>query len=470
MTLRPLSGVDAAFLAAERPGNLLHMMGLLILDPHSIPGGYSFERFRAFLEERLPLLPPLRRRLVEVPGGLAPPYWLETEIDLDVHLHRAAVPRPGGPHEVAAMAAEMDERPLDRSRPLWEMRLVEGLAGGQLALLAKLHHATMDGMAGVKLMASLFSATPDGPEPLRTKPAPIESVPGRVELLARAVPWLLWQPLRAARAGYTTARSVLPREANEVSEPLPDPIQPARTWLNGPGSPYRSVAYKALPLAALRDIGKPVGATVNDVLLAVIAGALRRYLEERGVLPPEPLVAAVPLTVRTDEDDERSNAVTSVSVSLATDERDPGTRLRIIRDAMTAQKRRRGHTAGDRLMAWADVPPPFVFSLATRAYVDLGLGQRIDPLCNLVVSSVPGPPTSLYLGGARLLGIYPLGPIYSGMLLNITAIGCGDDLHFGIVGCRKRMPDLWCLADGIPSALDELVESHRGSDAAEGNS
>jgi WS/DGAT/MGAT family acyltransferase len=217
----------------------------------------------------------------------------------------------------------------------------------------------------------------------------------------------------------------------------------------------------------MRDVGEPVGATVNDVLLAVIAGALHRYLEERGVLPPEPLVAAVPLTIRTDEDDERSNAVTSVSVSLATDERDPSARLRLIRDAMTARKRRRGHTTGEQLMAWADVPPPFVFSLATRSYVDLGLAQRIDPICNLVVSSVPAPPASLYLGGARLLGIYPLGPIYSGMLLNITAIGCGADLHFGIVGCRKRMPDLWCLADAIPGALAELSESLRNSDAAQ---
>lgn len=455
MALRRLSGVDTAFLAAERPGNLLHVMGLLILDPSSTPGGYSFDKFRAFAEERMPGLPPLRRRLVEVPGGLARPFWTETEVDLDAHIHRAAVPSPGTAVELAAMAADFEERPLDRSRPLWEMLLVEGLEGGRIALLAKLHHAMMDGMAGVKLMASLFSTTPEIEPPPEIEAEPPQRAPGPIELVAGAVPWLMRQPLRAARAGFGSARSLLRSALPDRSPPAPA-THPAHMWLNQPISPFRSVAYVSLPMAELKALGARQGATVNDILLCVVGGALRRYLGERDVLPPDPLVASVPVTLRGDDDDDRSNAVSTVSVELGTDEADPIVRLAAIRSDMAALKRRRGSTVGEDLAAWADVPPPLVFSLLMRAYVDLGLAQRMDPICNLVISSVPGPPVPLYLGGARLVGIHPLGPIYSGVALNVTAMGCGDNLDIGLVGCRRRMPDIWELADAIPAALAEL--------------
>jgi diacylglycerol O-acyltransferase len=187
----------------------------------------------------------------------------------------------------------------------------------------------------------------------------------------------------------------------------------------------------------------------------VVAGALRSYLEPRGLLPGEPLVAGVPLALR-DEADERANAITSVAVSLATDVADPIARLVAIRDAMTVQKRRRHRTLGEDLAAWADVPPPVVFSWLARAYVDLDLEARMDPIVNLIVSSVPGPPRALYLAGARLAGIHPLGPIFSGMALNVTAIGCGDAVDVGLVACRKRLPDLWELARALPDALREL--------------
>jgi diacylglycerol O-acyltransferase len=459
MTLRRLTGLDAAFLSAEHPGNLLHMMGVLVLDPSSVPGGYTFERFRDFLALRLPALTPLRRRLVEVPGGLAPPLWTEeAAVDVDLHLRRAAVPSPGGPRELAAMAAEMLERPLDRSRPLWEMAMVEGLAGGRLAVLAKVHHAMMDGMAGMKLMASLFATTPELGEAPRVVAREPDRVPGRVELLVRAVPWLLRQPRRAAWAGLRTTRSTLGRVGRALSGgsgPKAPPVHVSRSWFNVEVTPYRAVALQSLALADLREIGHAAGASVNDVMLAVVGGALRSYLTRRGVPTDAPLVAGVPLAVR-GEGDERANAVTSVSVGLATDLADPAERLRAIHAAMTAHKGQRGGTLGEDLAAWADVPPPLVFSLISSAYIELHLGERLDPICNVIVSSVPGPPETLYLAGARLVGIHPLGPVYSGVALNVTAIGCGESLDIGLVACRGRMPDLWDLADAVPAALAEL--------------
>ena len=469
MALRRLSGLDSAFLAGERPGNPLHVMGILVLDPSTIPGGHRFDAFRDFLARRLHLLPPLRRRLLEVPGGLARPFWVdEPEIDLDLHLRRAAVPSPGGPREVAAMAARMMERPLDRSRPLWEMEIVEGLEGGRIALLAKLHHAMMDGLAGVELMATLFSPTPDAGAPPATPPRADEPVPDRLRLLAGAVPWLARQPWRATRASARSVRSLLRRASQRRSEPEPPALHVARSWFNVQITPHRAVAYQSLQLAGLRAAGEPAGATVTDVLLAVVSGALRRYLAARGVRPAEPLVAAVPVAVR-GKRDERANAVTSVTVSLASELADPAARLLQIRDAMATRKRMRGSTLGEDLAAWANVPPPVVFSLLAAAYLDLHLAERFDPICNLVVSSVAGPPRPLHLAGARLLGIHPLGPIYSGMALNVTAISCADSLDIGLVACRGRMPDLWELADGIPEALDELAEAVSAGSAIAGD-
>lgn len=456
MPLRRLTGVDTAFLMAEQPGQPLHMMGLLLLDPSTAPGSWSFERFGDFIEQRLPALPPLRRRLVEVPLGLARPFWSEgAEVELAGHLRHAALPSPGGPRELAALAAEIHERPLDRSRPLWEITFVEGLEGSRVALLAKIHHATMDGLAGVKLMASLFSTTPEIPPPARADIETAAEPPGGLALLAGAVPWLLGEPLRAARAGLDTARFALRGAFAGESAPQAPELQVPRSFFNAPISPFRSVAYTSLPLAELRELGRAAGATVNDVLLTLVGGALRSYLEPRGELHGEPLVAAMPVAVR-DDGDERANAVTGVNVSLATDVADPVARLDAIRDATAVQKQRRGSTLGEDLMAWLDVPPPFFFCLLARGYIESGLADRMDPFWNLIASSVPGPPEHLYLGGARLEGIHPLGPIFAGLALNVTAIGCGDSLDLGLVACRRRVPDLWDLADAIPDALAAL--------------
>ena len=461
MTPRRLTGLDSAFLAAELPGNLLHVMAVLVLDPESIPGGYSFGGFREFIARRLHLVPPLRRRLVEVPFGLARPLWVEEpDLDLELHVRRAAVPSPGGAREVAALAAEIDERPLDRSRPLWELVVVEGLAHGRLAVVAKLHHSMMDGMAGLRHMASLFSPEPgldEPPEPAWQRPS---RLPSDLELLAGAVPSLLGQPLRAARAGARTLwsglRDAVRSAAGQEAEPPPTSVR--RMSLNAHTTPHRTVAYTALPLAEVKAAGRPLSATVNDVLLAVVAGALRRYLGPRGELPAEPLVAAVPVSTHV-EGEDRANAVTSGSVSLATHLDDPAERLAAIRDSSSHAKRRRRTAVGDSLAEWLDVPPPLVFSLIARAYTGLGLVDRLPLVCNVLVSSVNGPPSALYFGGARLVGLYPLGPVYDGMALNVTAIRCGDSLDVGLVACRGLIRDLWEIANAMPEALAELTES-----------
>jgi WS/DGAT/MGAT family acyltransferase len=270
--------------------------------------------------------------------------------------------------------------------------------------------------------------------------------------------------LRAARASIGTARRLASswRPRAREAEAEESGVEIRHSWLNAGVSPYRSVAWCSLPLDELRSVGRTHGASINDTLLAVVGSALRRWAEDRFLLPDFPLVASVPIAIR-DEGDERANAVSAVAVSLGTELRDPVARLESIRDATSVKKRDRGRSVGNEVAAWADVPPPLVFSLMSRAYVDLDLSSRVTPLCNLVVSSVPGPPDALYFCGARLEAIYPMGPVFSGMGLNVTAISCGDRMDVGLVACRKLVPDLRELAEGLADALAELNDASRSS-------
>jgi len=459
MATRRLSGLDAAYLAAETSDQPFHVMAALVLDPASVPGGYSFEAFRDFIARRLDRVPPMRRRLVQVPLGLGRPRWVEEPgVDLDLHVHRAALPAPGGARELAALAAELDAHPLDRSRPLWEMHVVEGLEGGRLAVLAKLHHAMMDGVAGMQFMGAFFSREPEAEEPpARPAPAP-DAAPGSVELLAGAIPEALRRPLRLARAGASTLRSALRfglrRAAGDAAaEPA---ARVPRTALNARASRHRTIAFTALPLDEVKDVGRAFGATVNDVVLAVVSGALRSYLGARGQLPEQPLVAGVPASTH-GEGDERANAYSLLFPSLATHLGDPAERLRAIHEAAERAKGRLTLLGPEALAEWSEVPSPLFLSLASRLYSGLRLFERVPLLCNVIVSNVPGPPLPLHFGGARLLALHPLGPVYDGMILNVTTVSYEATLHVGLVGTRDGLPDLWELAGLFPESLAELA-------------
>jgi len=469
MALRRLSGLDGIFLGLETPTNRLHMMAIMLLDPATMRGGYSFEAIRNFIGRSLDRIPPLRRQLREVPLGLASPVWVDgVEVDLDLHVHRAALPSPGGRQELATLAAEIEERLLDRSRPMWEMWIVEGLENERVAVIVKLHHAMMDGIAGMRLMASLFSAEPDrdAPVPEHTPPPPAR-LPNDLELLAGSLPSMLRQPLSIAEASAKTLRSLLRvrwRSGERGDDTLAGsgasrsdaPTEPThRMFLNARSSGYRSVAYVSLPLEEVRRVARSFRVTLNDVVLSVVSGALRRYLEPKGELPAEPIVAAVPISTH-EEGDDRTNAYTAMFVSIASHVEDPVKRLEAVADATQRGKRRHQLLGTDILADWVDAMTPLVFPLAARAIESLELMHRMPPLCNLLVSNVPGPPGRFYFAGAELVGLYPLGPTYDGVGLNVTAISAEDRLDIGLVGCRASLPDLWEIADATRDCLAEL--------------
>ena len=454
--MKQLSGLDASFLYMETPSQFGHVSSLSVFERPDVPDYEPFEAWRAQIERRLHLLEPLRRRLREVPFGLDHPFWIEDpDFDLDYHVRRAAVPAPGGLDELAELTAEIAGRPLDRRRPLWEMWVVEGLEHGYVGIIAKMHHAAIDGVMGVDLMTEIFDLErhPAPKPPPEHEPAP-ERVPSHAELLVGAVTSIARQPLRAYRAVRNLTSSAVRVVQRLRSEPVSAgvPLTAPASALNGVLTPHRRVAFASVPLADVKEVKEAFGVTVNDVVLAVCAGALRRYLDMRGRVPDKALLAAIPASVRTeDERGVMGNRVSAMFATLATQLDDPVDRLFAARDVMSGAKQVHEDIGGNTLHEWAEVAAPMLFSRGMRLYERL-LEGRHPPIINLIVSNVPGPTFPLYCAGARLVSLFPLGPLLAGTGLNITVLSYVDNINWGFIACRELMPDLWDLADASASA------------------
>jgi diacylglycerol O-acyltransferase / wax synthase len=461
--MQRLTGLDAAFLALETPSTHMHVMATMVLDPSEAPGGFTVDSMRKLIAERLPRLEPFRRRVVDVPFGLHHPVWVEDpDFDLDYHVRRAALPAPGGFDELAELTAEIAGRPLDRRRPLWELWVVEGLEHGYVAVIAKMHHAAIDGVLGVDLMTEIFDLEQHPPPkpPPEHVPAP-ERVPSDAELLVGAMTSIARQPLRAYRAVRNLTRSAVRVVQRIRSEPVSAgvPLTAPPSPLNGVLTPHRRVAFATVPLADVKEVKQAFGVTVNDVVLAVCAGALRRYLELRGEVPDKALLAAIPASVRTqDERGAIGNRVSAMFATLATQLDDPVDRLFAAREVMSGAKQVHEDIGGNTLHEWAEVAAPVLFSRGMRLYERV-LEGRHPPIINLIVSNVPGPSFPLYCAGARLVSLFPLGPLLAGTGLNITVLSYLDSVGFGLIGCREIVPNIGEIAAGVPDALAELLKA-----------
>lgn len=462
-----LSGLDASFLYMETPTLHMHVALALVFDPTTVPGGYSFERMKRSIESRLPAAPVFRRRLVEVPFRLGHPVWVEDAgFDIDYHVRLAALPRPGGLRQLADLAGDITGRPLDRARPLWEMWIVEGLAGGRIGFIAKMHHSTVDGVSGAALLSVLFDLAPD-PEPGAVPPdQPVDGrVPSGLELMSQALVARTLRPIDMTLDLLRTGRRVLdvrrvrldPRHRSPRSRAAL-PLSAPRTSFNGALTWRRSVALTAIGLDDAKRLKNATGTTVNDVVLAVATGALRTFLIEGDELPGKPLVAVVPVSVRTDVDDPRgSNQVSTMFVQLPVETDDPLERLQAIHDGTLGAKEEHEALGPDTLITWAEHATPNFFANAARLYTGMHLANRHRPIANLVISNVPGPDIPLYLAGAQLEAGFPLGPVMDGMGVNITIMSYQGTLHWGIHASPDTIPRIWDLAAAIPSALDELL-------------
>jgi diacylglycerol O-acyltransferase len=460
-----LTGLDAGFLYMETPTLHMHTLKIAVLDPSTIPDGYSFQRVKDELAGRLHLLPPFRRRLVEIPLRLHHPVWIEDpDFDLDRHVRRVDAPSPGGIRELASVISDVAGHQLDRTRPLWEIHVVEGLADGRVGFVTKMHHAVADGVAAADLLVHVLDEHPDADVKPPEHPWRPEREPSSGQLLrdalvalgvnARMVPSLV---VRTA-AGVRNARRF--RGVSDVAPPLPfaGPNLPFNAAL----TPRRLFTMTTLPLGDVKAVKDACGTTLNDVVLAVCGGALRRWLLDRDLPTDRPLVAGVPVSTR-----EKTglvlqgNVVSNMFTTLRTDLADPIERLRATSAAAKAAKGVHAALGPQLLADWSEVTPPRPFAWFMRQYSRFRLADRHRPPINLVVSNVPGPREPLYVTGARLDGIWSVGPILEGIGLNITMWSYLDDLNVGMVACPDSMPDLWELTDLLPAALDELVSSAR---------
>ncbi len=464
--MQRLSGADASFVYGETPSSHMHLGSLAVLDPSTAAGAFDVDRLRALVAARAGLLGPYLRRLVEVPLGLDRPVWVDDpNLDIDCQIRPVRVPAPGGTRELSALVGTLLASKLRSDRPLWEVWFIEGLEAGRVALLTKMHHCLADGVRGARLYEVFYDLEPDGPfDRLDTPELQGERIPSTWEMALRALPRLAGTPLRAARTschlGHSAFGMLRTRRSAEWAT-VTLPFQAPRTSLNRAITPDRGFAFCSVPLSEAKFIKDVFSVTINDVVLGVCAGALRRYLADRGELPGKPLIAQIPVAVHIDDRGDASggswgNATAVMGAELPTQLDDPVERLRTIHTSTHSAKALQHALGDDIILDLANVAPPGLLGAGVRASSWLRLADCFPPVFNLIISNVQGPSLPLYIAGAQLIAIYPIGPLLDGGGLNITVFSLLDQIHFGFVVCPSIVKDAWQLADATSASFAEL--------------
>ena len=444
-----MSPTDSVFLLTESREHPMHVGGLQLFEPPEGAGPEFVREAAAALAANREFQPTFRKRPAWVVGGLANVAWAyddADDVDIDYHLRRSALASPGRVRELLELTSRLHSSLLDRHRPLWEAYFVEGLNDGRFALYSKFHHSLIDGVSVLKLMQRTLSTDADDPE-LRA----IWSLPRRHRISADRSRWQTLRQLAGSVAALVPSTWSLARAAL-VEQQLTLPFAAPRTMLNVPIGGARRVAAQSWSLDRIKSIKQAAGVTVNDVVLAMCSGALRYYLFEQHALPDTPLVAMVPVSLRTKEEaDSGGNMVGSILCNLATDVEDPATRLETISESMRGNKK-----------VFSELPRLQAFALSAFLIAPLGLSalpgfvSSAPPPFNIVISNVPGPTEPMYWGGARLDGNYPLSIALDGQALNITMTNNAGNIDFGLVGCRRSVPHLQRLLGHLESSLKDL--------------
>ncbi|HWF68525.1 MAG TPA: wax ester/triacylglycerol synthase family O-acyltransferase [Mycobacterium sp.] len=443
-----ITPTDSIFLLGESREHPMHVGGLQLFEPPEDAGPDFPRQAYEALVENSDFQPTFRKRPARLLGGIANVSWAyddEDDIDIDYHLRRSALPSPGRVRDLLELTSSLHGSLLDRHRPLWEGHFVEGLTDGRFALYTKFHHALIDGVSALKLMQRTMSTDPDDRE-LQA----IWSLPRRRHSTSRSRWQMLTQMVGSVAALAPSTLSLV--RAALVEQQLTLPFSAPRTMLNVPIGGARRCAAQSYSLDRVKNIKRAAGVSVNDVVLAMCAGALRYYLTDQHALPDTPLIAMVPVSLRTKEDaDSGGNMVGTILCNLATDVDDPATRLEAISESMRRNKK-----------VFSELPRLQAFALSAFLMAPMGLavvpvlGSSAPPPFNIVISNVPGPTEPMYWGGARLDGNYPMSIALDGQALNITVVNNAGNIDFGLVGCRRSVPHLQRLLGHLESSLKDL--------------
>ncbi|MEN9538407.1 MAG: hypothetical protein RLZZ126_642 [Pseudomonadota bacterium] len=469
-----LNGLDALFLYLETPETPMHVGGLNLFE---LPPGMEPDEFvgalRAHIEARMHLARVFTAKLVNMPFELANPIWAhDSDIDLEYHIRSTVLPKPGNREQLDRLVGRLHSSLLDRSRPLWEFYVIEGVqappgaaAGARhVGFYSKVHHAAVDGEAGVALAQAIMDI---GPVPRAVRPAPRHSRLGAdqfgiAELSLSGVRHSATQALKLAKS-----LPVLARAAGQWLRPTDGAASSAdkSTWF-APKTPInvnitnqRAYSSFSIPMAELKAIAKGHGATLNDVVLAICGGALRRYLADLNCKPERPLLAGVPVSLREDGNTDMNTQASMMRISLASDVKDPLERLRAVTAASTAAK---ALTASVKTALPTDFPSlgaPWLISGLAALWGRSKLANAMPPLANVAISNVPGPKMALYMAGARMLTYHPVSIVMHSLALNVTVQSYNGSLDWGLTACRKAMPDLPELARHMQAAHAELLKT-----------
>jgi WS/DGAT/MGAT family acyltransferase len=455
--MKPIKLLDAAFLHAETRSTPMHVGALFVLEPPPRRSRKSFyERFRAIVASRLGASEVFTRRLACLPLGIANPFWVTThDVDLDHHVRRSVLPKPGNRRQLETRVAHLHEPLLDRSRPLWELHVIEGLAGGNVALYVKVHHAGLDGHSAQLFLQAFVDTEPRLPSAASKAPLPEadDASPGRLLLAVARHQAAELRRLPQRLIEVTSAAARLARAQDSRT-----PVTP-RTTLNEVISARRSFATAEFPLDRARDVARRAQVTVNDLVLGLSAGALRRWLLQRGLLPGLPLFAGVPVSARAQGDTEHAIQVAFISVNLHTGAGDALARLAAIHQSADTAKQSAGTY---KSLIPDDVPSvglPWLLGGLSWLVGHPDIADRVPLPFNVIVSNVPGPPVPIYVAGARALTYLPISIVYHGVGVNVSVYSYDRKLFVGIVSCTDLLPDVDLLARYMNEELAALEDA-----------
>ena len=490
--MKPLSGLDSAFLYLETPETPMHVGSLNLVEVPPRQRAKWHEKARAHIGKRLHLAPVLTRRIATLPLDIASPVWVEDrEVDLDWHVQRVKLPRPGTMAQLEKLVARLHAEILDRERPLWRFYAIEGLASGEIGWYCKIHHAALDGAAGVQLANALLDVSPVPRKVPKPPKRTLDETPGVASLLGLALRksagdvaklvGALPDVMRLLKGTHTFDRREgdgHSRDSGKVSVPFKsvEGVRPLRegrrglpigppTSINVAITGKRAYATASIPLAEVKTIAKRHGAKVNDVVLALVGGALRRYLAHHGTVPRKPLIAAVPVSLRAEGDSEYTTRATMVLANLATHLADPLARLAAIRASTGKAKAITGAAKSVIPTDFISIGAPWLLAAAARAY---GYTQGLKgwtPLANVVVSNVPGPAAPLYLAGGKMLTYWPVSAVEHGLGLNVTVESYCGSLDFGLLAAANAVPDVDRVAKALLESHVELLALSKKGDA-----